>query len=103
MKIKGLNALLASLPNDSDNDADAAVFDEYLRLGIPNEFIEFCEDNHTTPKEVLHGFIADLLGLDNYIQSPRLDNLGRNGSDECDLAEEYFRRVGYQYRDGEIT
>lgn len=77
---------------------DVAVFDEQLRLGIPNEFIEFCTENYTSPKEVLHGFIADLLSLHNYINSPRADKLNRNGSDESDIAEQYFTRVGYQYR-----
>lgn len=93
---KTLHSLLEVVAQESkENDA---IFDEQLRLGIPQEFIDFCQYNTTSPKEVLHGFIADLMALDNYTSNPRKDNLCRNGSDECDFAEQYFRRVGYQYR-----
>jgi hypothetical protein len=88
-----------SIAENVRTNPDDALFDGQLRLGIPNEFIEFCTENHTTAKEVLHGFIADLLSLQNHISNPRLDKLSRNGDDESELAEQYFTRVGYQFRD----
>lgn len=78
------------------------IFYSQLRLGIPEELIDFCKDNYTSPEEVLHGFIADLLELDNTEANPRADKLCRNGSDECDFANNYFSRVGYQYRHVEV-
>lgn len=75
------------------------IFDDHLRLGLPSEFVELCERNKTTPREVLHGFIADLCELRNYVNLPRADELSSNGSDERDLADQYFERVGYRYRE----
>lgn len=75
------------------------VFDSSVRLGLPSEFLELCESNKTSPREVLHGFIADLCELRNLVNNPRADELSSNGSDERMLADQYFDRVGYRYRD----
>jgi hypothetical protein len=58
-----------------------------LTLRLPPEFIELCTSDGTTPDEVLRGFVADLCSLD-----------GTHGSDERDLAEQYYHRCGYPYR-----
>jgi hypothetical protein len=74
-----------------------SVFPQYLELGLPQEFLDLCKRNNTTPLEVLHGFIADLCYLRNTIAEPRADNLSRHGADESRMAEDYFDRVGYHY------
>jgi hypothetical protein len=58
-----------------------------VQLRRPIEFIEMCERDGVDPAEVLRGFIADLCSLD-----------GSHGSDERDLADQYYHRCGYPYR-----
>lgn len=78
------------------------VFAAFMQLGLPQEFLDICSQYHTNPNEVLMGFIADLCDLRRYADTPqRPDNLHRNGSDEARLADEYFTRVGYPYREAE--
>jgi hypothetical protein len=53
---------------------------------LPPEFIAMCEADGVSPDEVLNGFLADLCGLE-----------GSHGSDERDLAQQYYDRC-YPYR-----
>ena len=53
---------------------------------LPHEFVAMCEADGISPDEVLNGFLADLCGLD-----------GSHGSDERDLAQQYYDRC-YPYR-----
>ncbi len=69
-----------------------------MTLVLPEEFIQLCKDNHTTPEIVLRGFIADVSHIMNWVSDPREDGYSSNGSDERRLAWEYFARVGYPYR-----
>ena len=62
-----------------------------LTLNLPDEFLQLCEEVGTTPATILEGFIADLCDLR---ERPYITN----GSDERDLAEEYFDRCGYRFR-----
>jgi len=66
-----------------------------VTIELPREFIQLCERDQVEPELVLRGFIADLCGLINWAKSPRADGYCSNGSDERDLAEAYYRRVGY--------
>ena len=68
-------------------------FDKQLKIGIPREFVEFCEYHKTNPEFVLHQFIADVCGLMSFCSNPRADGLSSGGSDERDLALHYFKRT----------
>ena len=68
-----------------------------LTLQLPAEFIKLCERDGITPETVLRGFIADLVGSMSRPASLREDGYSSNGSDERQLALEYYRRVGYPY------
>ena len=75
-------------------------FDDQIRLGIPDELIDFCARYQVKPEELLHGFIADLCGIRNLASNPRADGLSSNGSDERDMAWAWFDRAGYTWRNG---
>ncbi|MCI0559749.1 MAG: hypothetical protein MN733_14765 [Nitrososphaera sp.] len=66
-------------------------------IQLPDEFIELCDQDMTTPEVVLRGFIADLCGIVNVGSNPRADGYGSNGSDERTYAQAYYDRVGYAY------
>ena len=68
-----------------------------LTIELPIEFIELCAGDGVTPELVLKGFIADVAGIMNWQADPRTDGYGSNGSDERDMAQEYYGRVGYPY------
>ncbi|NIA55763.1 hypothetical protein HAV22_19190 [Massilia sp. TW-1] len=68
-----------------------------LTLKLPDEFIELCRRDGVPPETVLRGFIADLCGITNYADDPRDDGYASHGSDERDMAYEYYERVGYPY------
>jgi hypothetical protein len=68
-----------------------------LTLKLPDEFIELCRRDGVLPETVLRGFIADLCGITNYADAPRDDGYASHGSDERDMAYEYYERVGYPY------
>jgi hypothetical protein len=61
-----------------------------ITLRLPPEFIAQCEEDGVEPDAVLRGFIADLCGL-------RSGEYVTHGSDERNLAEMYYDRVGYPY------
>jgi len=61
-----------------------------MTLELPEEFLDLCEDVKTSPATILRGFIADLCNL-------RSGEYNTNGSDERDLAEQYFARCGYRF------
>jgi hypothetical protein len=61
-----------------------------ITLPLPPEFIALCKEDQITPEIVLRGFIADLCDL-------RTVEYSTNGSDERNLAEMYYDRVGYPY------
>ena len=62
-----------------------------LTIDLPEEFVDMCRRDRTTPETVLRGFIADLCCL----QSLRADGYNSNGSDERELAWRYYDRAGY--------
>jgi len=64
-----------------------------MELDVPPEFLELCEDRGLTAETVLRGFIADLCGLENYMNNPREDGYSSNGSDERRMAQEWFDRA----------
>lgn len=68
-----------------------------LTLELPAEFVELCETDGVTPETVLRGFIADLAGIVSWQADPRQDGYSSNGSDERQMAWDYYRRVGYPY------
>ena len=68
-----------------------------LTLELPPEFIALCADDGVTPETVLTGFIADLCSIVNTTDDPRADGYSSNGSDERDMAMDYYRRVGYPH------
>lgn len=68
-----------------------------VTIELPPEFIRLCKHDGVKPEVVLRGFIADLCGIMNWAHNPRADGYSSNGSDERDLAERYYDRVGYPY------
>ena len=68
-----------------------------VTLELPAEFIELCDADGITPETVLRGFIADLAGIINWASAPRADGYSSNGSDERNMAQAYYERVGYPY------
>ena len=58
-----------------------------MNIKLPPEFLAKCEGDGVSPRDVLEGFIRDLCALD-----------GSRGSDERDLAQQYYDRCGYPYR-----
>ena len=68
-----------------------------ITLQLPPEFIELCEADGVPPETVLRGFIGDLSGIVNWAANPRADGYNSNGSDEREMAMDYYRRVGYPY------
>lgn len=68
-----------------------------ITLELPPEFVELCDADGVEPAIVLRGFIADLAGIMNWQASPRQDGYSSNGSDERDMAQAYYERVGYPY------
>jgi hypothetical protein len=68
-----------------------------ITLPLPVEFIALCERDQVTPETVLRGFIADVAGITNWARDPRPDGYSSNGSDERDMAYDYYERVGYPW------
>jgi hypothetical protein len=64
-----------------------------LVLEIPREFAHLCVRYKLRPDTVLRGFIADLCELMNWTHCPREDGYSSNGSDERQMAQQYFRRA----------
>ena len=61
-----------------------------VALVLPDEFLELCEEVKQQPADIIRGFIADLCRL----YGPEYNS---HGSDERDMAEAYFDRVGYRW------
>jgi hypothetical protein len=68
-----------------------------VKIELPPEFIELCKRDQVQPEVVLRGFIADLCGIMNWASNPRADGYSSNGSDERDMAAQYYWRVGYPW------
>ena len=61
-----------------------------VALVLPPEFLDLCEEVKQEPAAILQGFIADLCHLYG-------EEYNSHGSDERDMAEAYFDRVGYRW------
>jgi len=59
--------------------------------------VDLHADDVLTLGSQLRGFIADLAGIHNWAANPRADGNGSNGSDERDMAQAYYERVGYTW------
>ena len=59
-----------------------------LTLTLPPQFLSLCATHGVEPETVIRGFIADLCHL-------RTAEYHTNGSDERNLADDYYQRVGY--------
>lgn len=68
-----------------------------LTITVPDQFMAFCADNMVNPLDVLCGFVGDLTGSEGGDMGKCLTN----GSDERDLARQYFLRCGYPFMIGE--
>jgi hypothetical protein len=64
-----------------------------VTVRVPPEFVRECRGVQRSPEEVLHGFIGDLAGISNYVNAPRADQFGSNGSDERMYAEQWLDRA----------
>jgi hypothetical protein len=61
-----------------------------LTLTLPPQFLSLCATHGVEPETVIRGFIADLCHL-------RTAEYHTNGSDERNLADDYYQRVGYAH------
>lgn len=68
-----------------------------VKIALPPEFIALCERDQVSPETVLRGFIGDLCGIISWASHPRADGYNSHGSDERDMAEQYYNRVGYPW------
>ena len=68
-----------------------------ITLKLPAEFLERCKRDGIKPQQVLRGFIADLCEI--YESAPGADGYCGNGSDERDLAQQYYGRAKINYLD----
>jgi hypothetical protein len=68
-----------------------------ITLHLPEEFLAVCAADGVSPETVLRGFIADLAGIMNRVAEPRSDGYTSNGSQECQMARDYYERVGYPW------
>ena len=68
-----------------------------ITLDLPDEFIDLCKADNIAPEVILKGFIADLTGMMNWSKAPREDGYASHGSDERNMARQYYERVGYPY------
>lgn len=64
-----------------------------VMVKVPPEFVRECERVQLTPQQVLQGFMADAAGIQNYVNCPRADGFGSNGSDERDMADAWLERA----------
>ena len=66
-------------------------------FNLPDEFLLLCEQFDLPPIQALRGFIGDVTGITNYVKHPtippRTDGYNSHGSDERDLAEQYWTRT----------
>ncbi|RQU83913.1 hypothetical protein [Burkholderia cenocepacia] len=72
---------------------------ENITIAVPREFYDLCAEVKKSAEDVLRGFIADVAALDNYLNCPRADGYGSNGSDERMMARDYFERAHGMWRD----
>ena len=68
-----------------------------VTLKLPEEFLAVCAEDGIDPETVLRGFVADLAEIVSWADHPRTDGYNSNGSDERDMARDYYERVGYPY------
>jgi hypothetical protein len=73
----------AFVPNDTES----------VQIDLPRELLNLAAACQLQPVMILREFIANLCGLRNLCACPREDGYSSNGSDERDLAQEYFRRT----------
>lgn len=66
-------------------------------IDLPLEFIRLCHGDGVEPDVVLRGFIADLCHLGSSQSHPREDGYHSHGSEERDMASDYYHQVGYPY------
>lgn len=64
-----------------------------VTLRVPPEFVRECRRVQRSPEEVLRGFVGDAAGIHNFIDCPREDKYGSNGSDEREMAEAWINRA----------
>ncbi len=64
-----------------------------VTLRIPPEFVRECRRVQLSPQELLRGFVGDAAGIQNYVNNPRADGYGSNGSDEREMAEAWIERA----------
>ncbi len=64
-----------------------------VSLRVPPEFVRECRRVQRTPQEVLRGFIGDAAGIESWVDRPRADGYGSNGSDEREMASAWINRA----------
>lgn len=64
-----------------------------ITVRVPPEFVRACRTVRRSAEEVLHGFVADLADISNYVSRPRADKFCSNGSDERMYAEQWLDRA----------
>lgn len=71
-------------------------------LRVPRELRVLANDHRVGVDEFLRAFMADVCDIRNTYANPRADGLSSNGSDERDLAEQWFQRAfGHRYLDND--
>lgn len=66
---------------------------EAVTIRVPKDFFRVCRRYKSTPKDVLSGFIADIINAQNYLTYPRADGYQSHGSDEREYANSWLLRA----------
>jgi hypothetical protein len=66
---------------------------ETVTVRVPPEFVRECQRVQLTPQQLLEGFIGDAAGIQNFVECPRADGFGSNGSDEREMADAWIQRA----------
>jgi hypothetical protein len=94
-RLDGLDDLIATKPGFIPGRDGRYVEDETekVEIDVPPEFFELCQARGISVEQALRGLVADVCGLQNYVDNPREDGFGSNGSDERMYAQQWFDRA----------
>ncbi|MES2877494.1 MAG: hypothetical protein V4713_03660 [Pseudomonadota bacterium] len=94
-RLDGIEDRITAKPGLIPGEGGRYIKDETdkVEIDIPPEFFQLCESRGITVEQALRGLIADVCGLQSYVNNPREDGFISNGSDERMYAKQWFDRA----------
>lgn len=94
-RLKGSDVRITVKPEFIPGEGGRYIEDQTdsVEINVPPEFTALCASRGITVETALRGFIADVCGLQNYVNNPREDGFSSNGSDERMYAGQWFDRA----------